>query len=131
VLTGGDVAKPWERAWSIFFRMEPWPVDGEKVGKETLFCFPFGLGVAISFGQMVWPWSRDWSNKNARVFRSFIPLPGIFLSFKARKGWGFYIGCKAFDVSSESPRCQWADLEREDGNRYLCFSVSIRRTADA
>lgn len=124
---------PLYRAWILALRIEPWPDDDEKSGKERLFAYPWGVTVAFSFGRYVWtgkPWKHDWSNPNANVFRCPIPLPGLFISVKTPQGAGGYIGSKPYNIDADSERCQWANLPKEEGAVYMHPSASIRKTVD-
>jgi hypothetical protein len=101
-----------------------------------------GLRVVFSFGEWVRPFTRvkwvewkwlkvpqmdgnPWKESEATVLRSFVPLPGVFVSYEHKTRWGFYLGFKAFDTEGKLciPRKDW-------GRQMLCPSVSIRKTAD-
>ena len=123
---------PLYRAWILTLRIEPWPNDEVKSGKERLFAFPFGVTFALSFGRWCWtgkPWDHDWSNPKAKVFRCTVPLPGFFVSVKTPKGMGGYIGLKPYFIDKDSKLCRWMK-PKEDGALYLHPSATIRRTVD-
>jgi hypothetical protein len=128
-------ANPCKNAWVPTLRLEKWPKGAEKYGKESIFAYPWGITLAITFGQLVFPLRAKsginrWEQTNCKVFRSYIPVPFFFFTLKSPWGWGGYIGAKPYVIDKDSPRCQWADTEKEDDNMYLCFSASIRRTVD-
>jgi hypothetical protein len=101
-----------------------------------------GLRFVLSFGEWVRPFTRvkwikwrglpiprmdgnPWTDSESTLLRSFIPLPGFFISYEHKAGWGFYFGTKAFD--SEGKIC----IPIKDwGRQMLCPSLSPRRTAD-
>ena len=123
---------PLYRAWILTVRVEPWPTDEVKSGKERLFAFPYGITFALSFGRWSWtgkPWNHDWPNPNAKVFRCPVPLPGFFVSVKTPKGMGGYIGLKPYFIDKDSGLCRWMKPE-EYGALYLHPSATIRKTVD-
>jgi|GEM_PF-4527378 len=123
---------PMHRAWIVALRLEPWPTDEVKSGKERLFAFPYGITFALSFGRWAWtgkPWAHDWSNPNAKVFRCPVPLPGFFVSVKTPKGMGGYLGLKPYFIDKDSGLCRWM-TPKEDGALYLHPSATIRKTVD-
>ena len=123
---------PLYKAWILTLRLEPWPTDEVKSGKERLFAFPFGVTFALSFGRWCWtgkPWDHDWSNPKAKVFRCPVPLPGFFVSVKTPNGTGGYIGLKPYFIDAKSNLCRWMKPD-ENGALYLHPSATIRKTVD-